>query len=385
MAEFLWGVATGAHQTEGNNVASDWWEFEHAPGTPIGEPSGDAVDGYHRWPHDMDLAAAAGFTDYRFGIEWSRIEPADGCVSRAEVDHYRRIVEGALQRGLRPFVTLHHFTLPAWFSRTGGWLRPDARARFLRYVDAIGPVLDAGVTHVGTINEPNIVAMFAADNGNGMAALRDGLPVPDPEVTDILIDVHHRTRAALKPKHPELSVGWGVSVQDCQAAPGAEHALKAYTRPRDEVFLEAGRGDDWVGIQTYTRIRVGVDEDRPEIVDPDAQTTMNGWEFYPEALGGALRRAAGIVDETPIIVTENGIATADDAQRIEYTGRALQSMAEAMADGIDVRGYLHWSLVDNYEWGSYAPTFGLVAVDRHTFARTPKPSLQWLGSQPRPV
>jgi beta-glucosidase len=385
VSEFLWGVATGAHQTEGNNVASDWWEFEHAPDTVITEPSGDAVDAYHLWPHDMDLAADAGFTDYRFGIEWSRIEPAEDHVSRAEVDHYRRMVEGALSRGLRPFVTLHHFTLPVWFSRTGGWLRPDARARFLRYVDAVGSVLDEGVSHVGTINEPNIVAMFAADSANGMAALHEGLPVPDARITDVLIDVHHTARTALKAAHPKLFVGWGVSVQDCQAEPGAEQALRAYTRPRDEIFLEAARGDDWVGVQTYTRIRVGVDGDRPvEVFDAAAPRAMNGWEFFPEALGGALRRTAGIVGGTPIIVTENGIATTDDKQRIEYTRRALRSMNAATASGVDVRGYLHWSLVDNYEWGSFKPTFGLVAVDRNTFVRTPRPSLRWLGGQPRP-
>jgi beta-glucosidase len=386
VADFLWGVATGAHQTEGNNVASDWWEFEHAAGTVIPEPSGDAVDAYHRWEQDMDLAAQAGFTDYRFGVEWSRIEPADGRISRAEVDHYRRMVDGAVQRGLRPFVTLHHFTLPAWFSRTGGWLRSDVRDRFLRYLDSVGPVLAEGVTHVGTINEPNIVAMFAADSHNGMAALHRGLPVPDARVTDTLIDVHRAARAALKEAHPKLAVGWGVSVQDCQAEPGAEHVLKDYTHPRDEVFLEAGRGDDWVGVQTYTRIRLGVRDGRPvEILDPTSPRAMNGWEFYPEALGGALRRVAGIVDGTPIVVTENGIATADDERRIEYTRRALASMTDAIRDGVDVRGYLHWSLVDNYEWGSYGPTFGLVAVDRDTFVRTPKPSLQWLGGQQRPV
>src|ERR1700710_2687238 len=130
MSDFLWGVATGAHQTEGSNVAADWWEFEHASGTVIGEPSGDAVDSYHRWRHDMDLAAEAGVTDFRFGIEWSRIEPAEGRISRAAVDHYRRMVDGALERGLRPFLTLQHFTLPRWFAPTGGWLNPPPVPRF---------------------------------------------------------------------------------------------------------------------------------------------------------------------------------------------------------------------------------------------------------------
>jgi beta-glucosidase len=386
VADFLWGVATGAHQTEGNNVASDWWEFEHAPGTVIPEPSGDAVDSYHRWHRDMDLAAEAGFTDFRFGIEWARIEPAEGHVSRAEVDHYRRMVEGARARGLRPFVTLHHFTLPAWFSRTGGWLRPNARDRFLHYVDAVAPVLADGVTHVGTINEPNIVAMFATDSHNGMAALHAGLPVPDARVTETLIDVHRAACGALKEANPKLAVGWGVSVQDCQPEPGAEPALTAYTRPRFDVFLDAARGDDWVGVQTYTRLVVGERDGRPtEVHDLSVPRAMNGWEIYPEALGGALRHVAELVDGTPLIVTENGIATTDDQQRIEYTRGALASMTEAIRDGVDVRGYLHWSLVDNYEWGSYGPTFGLVAVDRDTFVRTPKPSLCWLGGQPRPV
>jgi beta-glucosidase len=383
-SKFLWGVATGAHQTEGNNVASDWWGVEHAPGSIVAEPSGDAVDSYHRWREDMDLAAAAGFIDYRFGIEWSRIEPADGAISHAEVAHYRRMVDGARSRGLRPFVTLHHFTLPRWFSVTGGWLRPDATERFLRYVEALGPVLADGVEHVGTINEPNIVAILAARAANGgqSAGLEHGLPLPDPRVTAALIEVHHATRAALKSAHPHLLVGWGISVQDCQPEPGAESVFDAYVHPRDEVFAEAARGDDWVGVQTYTRIRIDNCDGKPvEVIDDAVPKTLTGWEYYPAALGGALRRIAGVVGRVPIIVTENGIATAEDRQRIDYTRDALASMWAAIDDGVDVRGYLHWSLLDNYEWGSYAPTFGLVAVDRRTFARMPRPSLSWLGTQ----
>lgn len=379
---FLWGVATGAHQTEGNNIAADWWAIEHAAATFVKEPSGDAVDSYHRWREDMDLAAAAGFTDYRFGIEWSRIEPAEGAVSRAEIAHYRRIVEGARSRGLRPFVTLHHFTLPRWFSETGGWLRPDAAEKFLRYVDVIGPVIGQDVEHVGTINEPNIVAILATRAAGDAATLQHSFPLPDKRVTEVLIDVHRAARAALKAAHPQLKVGWGISVQDCQPQPGAESVFAAYVRPRDEIFAEASRDDDWVGVQTYTRIRVGVSGGHPvEIVDDTAPKTLTGWEYYPTALGGAVRRIAGVVGKVPIIVTENGIATDEDQQRIDYTSGALDSLRSAMADGIDIRGYLHWSLLDNYEWGDFAPTFGLVGVDRTTFRRLPRPSLNWLGAQ----
>jgi beta-glucosidase len=376
--DFLWGTATGAHQTEGNNLASDWWEYEQSGA--VAEPSGDAVDSYHRWRQDMDLAASAGLTDYRFGIEWSRIEPEDGRYSQAELDHYHRMIDGCRARGLRPFPTLHHFTLPRWFARTGGWRRPDAVRRFTRYVETLAPIL-AGVGHVGTINEPNIVAILARTDRDD-TTLRQGFPLPDPEVSQVVIDAHHAARDALKTAHPAVRVGWGISVQDLQPVGIDAAALAAYAHPRDERFAEAARGDDWVGVQTYTRLRIGVrDGHTAELIDPAARTTMSGWEYYPDALGGAVRRIARIVGSVPIIVTENGIATADDDERITYTRAALHTLRAAMADGADVRGYLHWSLLDNYEWGDYTPTFGLVGVDRATFTRTPRPSLAWLGAQ----
>jgi len=373
---FLWGAAIGSHQSEGNNVASDWWARENLPDSPVAERAGDAIDSYHRWPEDLDLAAAAGLTDYRFGIEWSRIEPADGHISLAQVAHYRRIVEGAIERGLRPLVTLHHFTNPLWFTMGGGWLRPDAVERFLRYVDAIAPVLDAGVERVETINEPNVVAVFPVLSA--ATDLSQGFPVPDPATTAAMIAVHIATRERLHRDHPTLLVGWGVSVQDYQPEPGAEEATAAYSYPRDEVFLEAAKDDDWIGVQTYTRGRISVDG--VAFVADDIDRTLTGWEFYPPALGGAVRRVARVVGGVPIIVTENGVATADDTRRIEYTTGALQSLRAAMDDGIDVRGYFHWSMLDNWEWGHWAPSFGLVSVDRQTFARTSKPSLAWLGS-----
>lgn len=371
---FLWGVATGAHQTEGGNVASDWWHRESQPESRVPERCGDAVDSYHRWPEDLDLAAGVGFTDYRFGIEWSRVEPADGYVSRAAVAHYRRIVEGARERGLRPLVTLHHFTLPLWFAAGGGWLRPDATERFLRYIDALAPVLDAGVERVETINEPNIVAVFPKLTEAG--ELAGGLPEPDAATTDTMVAVHRSAVDRLHANHPGLLAGWGVSVQNYQAEPGAEAALEAYAESRDQVFLRASAGDDFIGVQTYTGGLLRADGS--VVANPEAERTQTGWEFTPAALGGAVRRVARIVD-VPIIVTENGVATADDTQRITYITGALESLRAAMDDGADVRGYFHWSLLDNWEWGHWDRTFGLVAIDRTTFARTPKPSLKWLG------
>jgi beta-glucosidase len=366
---FLWGATTGAHKTEGNNLASDWCPMEDAPDTTIAGPSGDAVDTYHRRRQDMDLATDAGFAHYRFGIECSRAEPTDGRNSHAEMAHYGRMVAGAIERGLRPLPTLHHFTHALWFTLSGGWSRPAAVERFLRYVDALAPVLGAGVQRMETINGSNILASMGKLRAAGAGNLAPGPRVPHAAVTHAIIAVLQASRMRLKERRPEVLVGWGVSVQDYQAGPGAGEALARYVYPRDEMFLEAARGDDWVGVQAYTRGRIAVVGGEPVAVRD------------PAALGGAVDRVALVVDEVTLVVTENGTATAYDACRVAFTAEAFDSLEAALEDGVDVRGYLHWSVLDNDEWGSYGPTFGLVAVDRVTFQRAPRPSLAWLGWQ----
>lgn len=372
--DFLWGVALGAHQTEGNNTTSDWWYRETQAGTPISDPCGDAVDSYHRWPEDLALAADAGFTDYRFGIEWSRIEPAEGRISLAALAHYRRIVDAIHARGLRPLPTLHHFTVPQWFAASGGWGRPDAVERFVRYVDALVPVLH-GVERVQTVNEPNILAMMPALAAG--ADLSAGLPEPDPGLTTVITAAHQAARDRLREQVPGILVGWGISVQDYRSRPGAEHAAAQYREVRDEQFLRVSAEDDWVGVQTYTGFDITA-SGLPAFTD--GPTTQTGWPIAPRALGGAVRRAASVAG-VPVIVTENGIAVADDAERIAFTTEALAALTDAVRDGVDVRGYFHWSLLDNWEWGHWEPRFGLVEVDRRTFQRRPKPSLAWLGAQ----
>ncbi|MEV0634104.1 family 1 glycosylhydrolase [Streptomyces sp. NPDC050619] len=374
---FLWGASTAAHQIEGNNVNSDWWQMEHGGGA-IAEPSLDAADSYHRWREDMDLLAQLGFTDYRFSIEWARIEPAPGHFSKAELAHYRRMVEGAIERGLRPMVTLHHFTVPRWFAERGGWTADGAAELFERYVRATAPVIGTGVRHVCTINEPNMVAVAGAVRELGAEAPPTaGLPLPDKATTDALIRAHHRATAAVKTISADIQAGWSIANQVYQALPGAEAVTAAYRHPREDVFIEAARDDDWIGVQSYTRTRITADGPVP--APDDAERTLTGWEFYPQAIGYALRHTAGIVGDVPLIVTENGIATGDDTRRIAYTTGALQEVSAALEDGLDVHGYFHWSALDNYEWGSYKPTFGLISVNPDTFERIPKPSAAWLG------
>ncbi|WP_406137192.1 family 1 glycosylhydrolase [Streptomyces anulatus] len=382
---FLWGASTAAHQIEGGNTNSDWWLFEHTENPIVKEPSGDACDSYHRWREDMDLLAQLGFTDYRFSIEWARIEPAPGEFSRAAIAHYRRMVEGARERGLRPMVTLHHFTHPRWFAEGGGWAAAGSDDLFARFITAAAPVFATDVAHVCTINEPNILAVMAtaqADLASGQAvSFAENPPAPDGTTTEALVRAHARAVETVKFHAPHVNAGWSIANMVCQPLPGAEDVAATFRHPRLDVFLEAARGNDWLGVQAYTRTLIGPQGRLP--VPEGTERTLMGWEYYPQALGHALRHSASVATGVPLIVTENGIATADDTRRIDYTTGALESMAQAMHDGIDVRGYFHWSALDNYEWGRYAPTFGLVAVDRETFVRTPKPSAAWLGAAGR--
>jgi beta-glucosidase len=378
---FVWGAATAAHQVEGGNWNNDWWAWEHAPGTPCREPSGDACDHFHRYPADLDLLAGFGFNAYRFSLEWSRIEPEDGEWSSAALDHYRRVCDACHARGLAPIVTMHHFTTPRWVAARGGWTAPETAELFARFCARAAARLGDVVGRFCTINEPNIVA----DIGH-----RWGLFPPghrDPELrlraNAVLLDAHRQAVAAIRSGPGAPQVGLTLAMQDQQALAGGEAFRDAERRDLEDVFLEAVRGDDFLGVQAYTRTVTG--PNGPRMPGPGTRTTLMGWEFYPEALEACIRRAAAIAGGgIPILVTENGVAVADDRERIEYVERALRGVLACLRDGIDVRGYLYWTLLDNFEWAfGYAPTFGLVAVDRTTQARTPRPSARWLGSVAR--
>lgn len=380
---FLWGAATSPHQTEGNNLASDWWTNEHRSQGRL-QLSGDADDSYHRYAEDMELLARAGLNAYRFGVEWARIEPVEGHVSRAALAHYRRMIDTALHLGLTPVVTLHHFTVPQWFAAAGGWMSDDGPRLFTRFVEQVTPIL-GGVEWVCTINEPNILALMGHFTQDALeAAERDlsavVMPTPDAAIGRRLAEIHHEAAAVVRAR-TSAKVGWTVASQALTPTPGneAKHAELQYLW--EDLYLEAARDDDFVGVQAYTSQAVGPEGVIPHPPHPD--NTLAGWAYRPDALGMAVRHAWDVTGGVPVLVTENGIATADDPRRIAYTRDALRGLLAAIDDGVDVRGYLHWSALDNYEWGRWEPTFGLVAVDRETFERRPKPSLAWLGDVAR--
>jgi beta-glucosidase len=374
---FVWGTATAAHQVEGGNWNNDWWAWEHTPGSPCAEPSGDACDHYHLYPDDLRLLADLGFGAYRFSLEWSRIEPEDGEFSRAALDHYRRMCGSCRELGLEPIVTFHHFTTPRWVAARGGWTADDTVDLFTRYVERAVQHLGDLIGRACTFNEPNVVATF----GHLWGLFPPGARDPDlrKKANDVFIAAHRRAVEAVQAGPGATPVGLTLAMQDMQAVAGGEAARDAERRLMEDVYLEAARGDDYVGVQTYTRFRYGPNGMLPPA--PGVRTTQMGYEFWPEALEATIRRATEVTRGVPVLVTENGIGTADDDERIEYVTRALRGVERCLADGIDVRGYVYWSLMDNLEWTfGYRPTFGLVAVDRTTQTRAAKPSAHSLGA-----
>jgi beta-glucosidase len=376
---FLWGTATAAHQVEGGNVNNDWWAFEHDAHTPCLEPSGDACDSFHRWPEDLDLVAGLGLGAYRFSVEWSRVEPEEGEWSMASLEHYRAICAGCHERGLVPVVTFHHFTSPRWLAARGGWEAADAPERFARFCERAARHLGDLVGWACTLNEPNIVAQMGYGYGIFPPAVRDW--DRRRAVNDAFGRAHRLAVEALRGGPGEFPVGLTLSMNDWQAVPGGEERLAELRRDSEDVFLESTGGDDFVGVQNYSRVRV----DASGMLGPEQGVfvTQMGYEYWPEALGATVRRAAE-KSGLAVVVTENGIGTEDDGRRRDFVTEALQSLHACVEDGIDVRGYFHWSLLDNFEWVlGYGPTFGLVAVDRRSFERRKKPSADWLGSVAR--
>ena len=392
--DFIWGAATAAHQIEGGNTNSDFWVIEHSGHPRFVEPSGDACDSYHRYPDDIRLLAEAGLKAYRFSIEWARIEPAPGEFSRAQLLHYRAMIDTCHAHGVLPIITLHHFTSPRWYAEEGGLRRPDAVERFAAYVDYVSEIL-SDVEWVVTINEPNIAALFAGmhagagpvgDAESATTGDTDSDPVtvqmalaggPDPALASILAAQHHAAREIIRAK-TDAKVGWAVAAQAFMPTEGNEEVWQRVFDTWEGVYYDACDGDDFIGIQSYTSQPVDAHGPVPHPAHPD--NTLTGWAYRPDALAINLRRVWELKG-LPLLVTENGIATADDNRRISYVTEALAGLKAAVADGVDVAGYCYWTLLDNYEWGSYAPTFGLIGVDRvGDFTRTPKPSLAWLGA-----
>jgi len=375
---FVWGVAGAAHQIEGGNWNNDWWEWEHAANTTCVEVSGDACDSFNRYADDIALVRDLGFGSYRFSIEWSRIEPEDGEFSRAALDHYRRMLAACHECGIAPAVTFHHFTTPRWMADRGGWSDPTVVDKFTRFCETAVAHLGDLISLACTINEPNVVSLLGYLMERFPPGLADfGLYA---KAAEHLRDGHSRAFDVIKAGPGDFPVGLTLSMSDWWTPEGGEAGLERARAMHEDYYLEAARGNDFVGVQAYTLTRIGLDG-LP--MDPPADAPMvesMGYEYWPQALEASIRHAVDVTG-CPVYVTENGIGTEDDPTRVKFVTDALQGLDRCLADGLDVRGYVYWSLLDNFEWAEgYKPRFGLVAVDRETFVRSPKPSAAWLGA-----
>jgi len=392
--EFYWGAATSSHQVEGANTLNDWWDWEKQGGAK--DSSGEACRSYTLYEQDFDLAKSLGHNSHRLSLEWSRIEPSDGHVNHEELRHYKKVIKALKDRGLEPIVTLHHFTIPRWFSHMGGWHYHRASEYFLRYVDFILDAFKDDVKFWITINEPMVYAYQGYWLGVWPPGEKDfkkarqvanNMAVGHRLAYDKIHEIY-RSRSKIKPM-----VGIAKHVRPFYVCPKTDNLplrLGVYLRHKlyNSRFLEKiSRKMDFVGVNYY----------EGEFNSNDAAIKMPlwggnctqahghithanqlGWNFDPEGLLEALRFLKKF--KKPIMITENGTCELDDSWRIRFLDAHLKMVEKAIQEKINVIGYLHWSLLDNFEWAhGFGPRFGLIQVDFKTYERRIKPSAHRLA------
>lgn len=411
----LVGAATAAHQVEGNNTHSDFWVMEHLKHSDFVEPSGLTCDHYNRYEEDIRLLSEAGLNAYRFGIEWARIEPQEGVFDEKEIGHYREVLQCCRNYGVTPVVTLMHFSSPAWLISKGGWAKPYVVDAFARYAKKIVQELGEYLTYVCTINEANMgiqLRKVAKDMMNAGKRKEGGVQVgqnagldmkaiilgmfeqgrafkcsafavnsflkPRSEKQELFVMQAHRAAGkAIREIKADIKIGLTLSLFDYQPLSGGEEQAAKLWYEDFGWYLPYIKDDEFLGVQNYSRKLVGAKGALPPA--DGVPVTQMGYEDYPASIGNVLRKVSmDFVGE--LLVTENGIATDDDTRRCAFIKEAFASVLAAKADGVNVTGYLYWSLLDNFEWqAGYSKTFGLIAVDRSTQTRHPKQSLQVLG------
>jgi beta-glucosidase len=387
-ATFLFGTATSATQVEGGCDNTDWWMFGRAGRIRNGDTPTVACDQWNRWAEDLMLEKELGMNALRLSIEWARVEPRPGVFDREALDHYRAVIGGHADAGIRTMVTLHHFSLPLWLSEKHGLLADDLPQRMAQYaretVSALGDVAGEWIT----INEPNVLAAHAH--------LLGLWPPAEKSMTAAwvahrnLLAAHHAMYRAIHEVRPDAAVGLAHHLR--VMLPSRTESLTdrigtgLLRRVFNDWFASAvckEKTQDFFGMNYYSRDHVRFDRAHPHEmflhreIPPGSEVSDLGWEIYPEGLYEVLREWWYRSGRIPMYVTENGIADASDSRRPSFLVRHLARVARAIADGIDVRGYYHWSLLDNFEWAEgYTPRFGLVAVDYASQRRTIRPSGQ---------
>lgn len=363
---FLWGVATASYQVEGGIENCDWAKAARDGKVP---ECGRACDHYNRYEEDFDIAKSLGHNAHRFSIEWARIEPEEGKFNEEAIEHYRAVIKALKERGLEPSVTLWHFTLPQWFSDTGGWERADAPEIFARYCEYVAGKLSDYANQFATINEPMVVAGIGYLRGEWPPFCKKA-PLRYYRTLRAMVRGHNKAYRRIKKKYPELSVGIVKHTVAYAANRNLLNKVRAWLANISWTHLFMRRVSeqcDWIGLNYYNRKIFG---DTRELDKTDM-----GWNIDPEGIHDALCILRCY--KKPIYVAEAGCADAHDRFRADYIRDTVRAIHAAIQDGVDVRGYCYWSLLDNYEWAEgFEKRFGLVEINYGTLERRVRPSAQ---------
>jgi beta-glucosidase len=404
--DFKWGTASSSHQVEGDNTNNQWWLWEQVPGHIVeGYTSGPACDWWNNAESDFDRMADMGLNAHRLSLEWSRIEPREGHFDQNAIDRYRQMLLGLRRRGIEPMVTLHHFSNPIWLEQKRAWEHTDVIGPlFERYTETVVKALGDLCDLWCPINEPNVFAVMGYLSGGRMPPGESNLATTISVARNMLV-AHAVAYEVLHREQPLARVGIAHHMRVFQGLNPRNPLDTLVAKLQDTLFNESlldalihGRWHwmmmrgapvsarrlrktlDWIGLNYYTRQRAAFDRTQGATLYGTIVNTpgaiMSDYEFgeiYPEGLLHLLRRLARF--KLPIYITENGLPDADDDQRPAFLARHIRAIWQAVQFCYDVRGYYHWTFVDNFEWGEgWRMRFGLYALDVATQERTLRPS-----------
>jgi len=396
---FLWGVSTSAHQVEGGNH-NQWsaWELENAKANAAQGKAqyhdlevfddiraevtssdnyiaGAAANHYDRFEADFDLIKKMQLNAFRFSVEWSRIEPNEGAWNAQAIEHYKQYVAALKKRDIEPMMTLFHFSLPQWFTEKGGFEKRKNVKYFVRFAEKIVEELGKDIRFIITINEPAVYALESYQEGNWPPEVQNKRTAF--RVLRNLIYAHNQTAKKIHTMNRRYKVA--IAKNASYVYPGddallsrASAAVLQYAKD-DYVLRRIRKSSDFIGVNYYYSERVyGY-----RVHNEDKNLSDMGWDMHPEHLQYVLERLDKKY-KLPLIVTENGVADADDTARKWWLAKTMMALNEALKEGVHVQGYFHRSLLDNFEWAhGHCPNFGLVAVDPTTLNRKPKQSAAW--------
>tara|TARA_B100000686_G_scaffold136146_1_gene143375 strand:- start:856 stop:2130 length:1275 start_codon:yes stop_codon:yes gene_type:complete len=405
--DFIFGTAVASYQVEGGIYNNDWTDWENNNNSKCEEPCAEACRHYELINEDIELIKSLGIKAFRFSIEWSRVEPEKNQFDQEAINHYVKKTNKLIKNDILPIITFHHFTTPKWVSNEGSWASKNVVTYFINYVQRMMDNLPSEIIYFNTINEPGIFTFFGYFSTNKFPP-----GIANEEIfikaSNNVINAHIKAREIIKNKNPNSQIGMTHALQEWED--NDNKRLKKYIKYHlEDKFLEASKDDDFIGLQTYTIVRIPnnilltiftpflldislirkyflprllqIFAGRNGIIDKNTRVTKMGYEYRPQAVLYNLNRLNKIFDGKKIFITENGIATDDDEERIEFVTAVLNDVHNYTVDNENLIGYLYWSLLDNFEWDlGYQMNFGLVEVDKETYIRTPHKSAYWFGN-----